>query len=203
MRKYLLLLPLCLFIANSTLAQHRIGFSSTLHNSEYIPGIQFEFELSQKWSVSANGSYYFNNDRWYGPDSSPYRRSRGYMEIRTPERTSGYGLGVGVFRSGFIIKNLVLDARLNYSIRNTKTLIPEYFSTFFDVNYVDLGFSNNRTARSLNPTIGLGYTIQMTDQFFVRPYFSIGKDFILNEVEGHKIEDERTHSFGIQIGTSF
>ncbi len=127
------------------------------------------------------------------------------MEIKSVERGEGYGIGFGFIRSDFIVKNLSFEAHVDLNNRQTRWLTYQSFGLLFCCRSyaTDFDLSEEANIRSVNPNFGIAYSIQFTDQFFIKPVINFGKEYILTEVNGINLENQQTKTFGVLIGTSF
>ncbi len=201
MRKLLLILLLCFFALNISEAQHRIGFGSGLHNSDYISSLQYEFQFSKKWNISTRGSYYLNDLQWYSVNKFSY------LESENIERGNGLGVGIGFVRSDFIFKNLTFSASIDLWNRNMRFIEDDCSSYFLSDppprGSCIQGISTVFNIRSVLTKIDLGYSIPLSNQLFIRPSIGLGKDHIRTKTDQFDVESERIRAFNILIGTSF
>ncbi|GAB5407640.1 MAG: hypothetical protein BalsKO_00050 [Balneolaceae bacterium] len=183
--KKLLTLPF-LLLSISSLAQTSVGIETQAYPAGIIPGIRFDVEITQNLNLNSRVGYNFTDRRDWGKHDN--------------EQGGGVGFGLGIERTGFHTKNLSLNLRtdlwlLDIDWRNSELYCNVIGSFGPCTELISTGKSK---VTILQPTIGLAYTLPVSDRFFLKPSLSFGYEINV-KTDGEEVGEGAILLVGVQL----
>lgn len=183
-------IALILFLTLTTItvnAQSQISIESQAYPAGIIPGIRFDFPISSDVQMFSRVAYNFTNRRDWG--------------VQDNEEGGGAGFGIGVEFGNSRFENLLLNVRtdlwfMDIDYYNIETICP------FVAPCIDQRIDGRSDVTVLQPTIGFGYQIPLSDSFFLKPSINLGYEINIS-TQGQEVGEGAILLGGIQIGYVF
>jgi hypothetical protein len=185
--KTFFLIFLSTFISVLGFAQSSISVESHAYPAGLIPGIRFDYSANDQVQVFLRGAYNATNRRSWG--------------VQDNEKGGGFGFGIGAEFQNSSFEKLSLNVRadlwfMDIDYYNSAPLCPIVAPCFNGRIY------GNTNVTVLQPTIGFGYQIPISNSFFLRPTINLGYEINI-KTEGDDVGEGAILLGGIQIGYLF
>lgn len=181
--KKLLFLPIFL-VSLSTFAQTSAGIETQVYPAGIIPGIRFDLGISEHLNLISKVGYNVTNRRDWGKHDR--------------EEGGGLGLSLGLERSGFLAEKLFISIRadlwfMEIDWEENETICP------IVAPCIEVATPGQTNITVLQPTIGLGYMLPISEKYFVKPSLSFGYEINV-ETDGEPVGEGAILLAGIQVG---
>jgi len=168
-------------------AQTSISMETQVYPAGFLPGLRLDYAINDKVQLFARGAFNFTNRRDWG--------------VQDNEEGNGAGFGIGAEFKNSRIKNLSLNIRadlwfMDIDYYNTETICPIVPPCF------DLRINGQSDVTVLQPTLGFGYQIPISNSFFLKPSLNLGYEINIR-TKGEDVGEGAIFLGGVQLGYRF
>ncbi len=190
------LLPISIFLILPCIlsAQSSISLETQAYPAGLIPGIRFDYSISQQAQLFLRAGYNFTDRRDWGEHDN--------------EEGGGAGLGIGAEFKVPQFQNFSLNVRtdlwfMEIDWRDFRYIpCPPEMNCTQTLDAVPRLFEGTSETIVIQPTIGLGYELPFSDSFFIKPTINFGYEINIR-TNGEDVGEGAILLGGLRVGYSF
>jgi len=167
--------------------QSSISIEAQAYPAGVIPGIRFDYSISEQTQLFVRAGYNFTDRRDWGEHDN--------------EEGGGAGFGIGAEFRNPRFQNFSLNVRTDLWFMDIDWYNEEEICPFAPP-CVDIKFPGTTEIAVLQPTIGFGYQFPVSGSFFIKPTINFGYEVNIR-TEGEDVGEGTILLGGLQVGYLF